>query len=198
MRQLGPKTSKWDEIADENRYLESEELMLRNTFLNAQNGPMAQLSNIGPFSKYPRLRLLKWQDMCMEPSSTNSTRGKYQQPTRQRLAVMTDPRKDLINLGAVLPQVNHRRQIHQKPVTPIIRKARSQNDISTLYPSMYTKKPAPSAQLRPQGGNSSHDFGSSQPHQNLQNDSGKPPPRSGSMKTQPRKAIPINPTPGDL
>ena len=109
MRQLGPKTSKWDEIADENRYLESEELMLRNTFLNAQNGPMAQLSNIGPFSKYPRLRLLKWQDMCMEPSSTNSTRGKYQQPTRQRLAVLTDPRKDLINLGAILPQVNHRR-----------------------------------------------------------------------------------------
>lgn len=41
MRQLGPKTSKWDEIAEGNRYLESEELMLRNTFLNAQNGPMA-------------------------------------------------------------------------------------------------------------------------------------------------------------
>ena len=31
----GPKTSKWDEISEENRYLESEELMLRNTFLNA-------------------------------------------------------------------------------------------------------------------------------------------------------------------
>jgi hypothetical protein len=28
-------TSKWTEIADENCYLESEELLLRNTFLNA-------------------------------------------------------------------------------------------------------------------------------------------------------------------
>jgi len=35
LRNLGPNTSKWDEISDENRYLESDELMLRNTFLNA-------------------------------------------------------------------------------------------------------------------------------------------------------------------
>lgn len=34
-RNLGPKTSKWDEVAEENKYLESEELMLRNTFINA-------------------------------------------------------------------------------------------------------------------------------------------------------------------
>lgn len=34
-RGLGPKTSKWTEISDENQFLESEELMLRNTFLNA-------------------------------------------------------------------------------------------------------------------------------------------------------------------
>lgn len=40
-RGMGPKTSKWDEISDENRFLESEELMLRNTFLNAQTGPMS-------------------------------------------------------------------------------------------------------------------------------------------------------------
>jgi hypothetical protein len=31
----GPKTSKWTEISDENQFLESEELLLRNTFLNA-------------------------------------------------------------------------------------------------------------------------------------------------------------------
>jgi hypothetical protein len=35
LKNLGPKTSKWDEISEENRFLESEELMLRNTFLNA-------------------------------------------------------------------------------------------------------------------------------------------------------------------
>jgi hypothetical protein len=40
LRNLGPNTSKWDEISDENRFLESDELMLRNTFLNAQNGPV--------------------------------------------------------------------------------------------------------------------------------------------------------------
>ena len=34
-RGLGPETSKWDEISEENKFLESEELMLRNTFLNA-------------------------------------------------------------------------------------------------------------------------------------------------------------------
>lgn len=34
-RGLGPQTSKWDEISEENKFLESEELMLRNTFLNA-------------------------------------------------------------------------------------------------------------------------------------------------------------------
>lgn len=32
---MGYKTSKWDEISEENRFLESDELMLRNTFLNA-------------------------------------------------------------------------------------------------------------------------------------------------------------------
>ena len=60
---LGPKTSKWDEISEENRFLESEELMLRNTFLNAQNGPMVQLGRAGAFSGFPRQRLLKWKDM---------------------------------------------------------------------------------------------------------------------------------------
>ena len=61
-RGLGPKSSKWDEIADENKFLESEELMLRNTFLNAQNGPMTQLGKIGSFNHLPRNRLLKWND----------------------------------------------------------------------------------------------------------------------------------------
>ena len=53
-RGLGPQTSKWDEICDENKFLESEELMLRNTFLNAQSGPIVQLGKPGAFSKYPR------------------------------------------------------------------------------------------------------------------------------------------------
>ena len=39
---LGPKSSKWSEIADDACHLQSEELLLRNTFLNAQMGPIAQ------------------------------------------------------------------------------------------------------------------------------------------------------------
>lgn len=38
---LGPKTQKWTELSEENQFLESEELLLRNTFLNAQMGPIA-------------------------------------------------------------------------------------------------------------------------------------------------------------
>jgi len=38
---------------------------------------------------------------------------------------MTDPKRDLINLTAVLPQVNHRRQVHTRPVNSIIRRSRS-------------------------------------------------------------------------
>ena len=58
----GMCTTKWDELSDANKFLESDELMLRNTFLNAQSGPIAQLSKPGAFSSYPRLKVLKWKD----------------------------------------------------------------------------------------------------------------------------------------
>lgn len=58
---------------------------------------------------------------------------------RLGLAEMTDPRRDLINLAAVLPQVNHRRSNHVQRVESIMKKNRSTNDISNLYPSMYAK-----------------------------------------------------------
>jgi hypothetical protein len=37
----GPRTSKWSEIGNENFTIDNEELLLRNTFLNAQMGPLA-------------------------------------------------------------------------------------------------------------------------------------------------------------
>ena len=43
----------------------------------------------------------------------------------QLLAEMTDPRKDLVNLRAVPPQLNHRRAASIQNVKPIIRKSRS-------------------------------------------------------------------------
>lgn len=131
----GPKTSKWDEIAEENKFLESEELMLRNTFMNAQNGPMSNLNKINGFQHYPRLRLLKWRDLV-----PNKSQGQRSAINMNQLAEMTNPLKDLINLKAVYPQLNHRRQVHVNPVTPIMRRARSINDITVRYPSMYAKK----------------------------------------------------------
>lgn len=100
--------------------------MLRNTFLNAQNGPVVQLGKPGAFANYPRKRLLKWRDF-------RGQAGKYGGP-RQNLAEMTDPRRDLINLRAVPQQQNH---IRHNTYDGIIKKSRSLNDISSLYPSMY-------------------------------------------------------------
>ena len=105
--------------------------MLRNTFLNAQNGPVVHLGRPGAFANHPRKRLLKWRDFIGQA-------GKYGGP-RYNLAEMSDPRKDLINLGAVHIQSNHRRQILNVP--PIIKKTKSLNDISGLYPSMYANPP---------------------------------------------------------
>ena len=53
---------------------------------------------------------------------------------------MTEPRRDLVNQQAVKPQVNHHRAQHITAVKPIIRKARSINDISNIYVSMYQRK----------------------------------------------------------
>ena len=34
-------TSKWDELSEQRPYVTTEELILRNTFINAQMGPLA-------------------------------------------------------------------------------------------------------------------------------------------------------------
>jgi hypothetical protein len=41
---IGPQTSKWTEVSDKTNDFENEELLLKNTFLNAQMGPFADLS----------------------------------------------------------------------------------------------------------------------------------------------------------
>lgn len=44
-RGLGPKTQTWNEISDKNTYhLENEELILTNTYLNSQAGPMTDFN----------------------------------------------------------------------------------------------------------------------------------------------------------
>ena len=42
---MGPKTTKWTELYDHSNDFENEELLLRNTYLNAQIGPMADLNS---------------------------------------------------------------------------------------------------------------------------------------------------------
>jgi len=70
------------------------------------------------------VRLLKWKDHFL---------GK---PSRF-IAEMTDARRDLIHLKAVHPQLYHRRTSQSH--TPIIRRSKSLNSISNLYPSQYAK-----------------------------------------------------------
>lgn len=48
---LGPKTERWNEVSQENCFLESEELLLRNTFINAQMGPIAQYNQNNNFNR---------------------------------------------------------------------------------------------------------------------------------------------------
>lgn len=45
-RGIGPKTSKWTELSENSFHLENEELILRNTFLNSQQAPLADLSKV--------------------------------------------------------------------------------------------------------------------------------------------------------
>ena len=112
--------------------------MLRNTFLNAQSGQMTQLGPGAILPNYPRLRLLKWRDMATDQSSrARAQKGYSAGLPRLSLALMTDPRRDLVNLTAVKPQVNHHRAQHISPLRSIIKKSRSINDISNIYASMY-------------------------------------------------------------
>lgn len=60
---LGPKTSTWNEVTERNNHFENEELLLRNTYLNAQMGPMATLPSAGERRQPPRLR---WADDLKE------------------------------------------------------------------------------------------------------------------------------------
>lgn len=54
-RGLKPMTKKWNELADENSYLESDELLLRNTFLNSRTGPEFKVNqNLRPLHQSGR------------------------------------------------------------------------------------------------------------------------------------------------
>eukprot|EP00826_Nyctotherus_ovalis_P008785 TRINITY_DN12286_c0_g1_i11.p1 TRINITY_DN12286_c0_g1~~TRINITY_DN12286_c0_g1_i11.p1 ORF type:complete len:326 (-),score=36.40 TRINITY_DN12286_c0_g1_i11:442-1419(-) len=56
---LGAKTTKWNEVLNQTDFFDNEELTLRNTYLNAQKGPFADLTIR---SKQVRSAKIKWID----------------------------------------------------------------------------------------------------------------------------------------
>ncbi|KAL4473170.1 hypothetical protein ABPG72_007400 [Tetrahymena utriculariae] len=62
----GAKSASWQELSDESGRIESEELLVRNTFLNARNAPIADIfsdpqANLRALNKDIRAKL-KWKD----------------------------------------------------------------------------------------------------------------------------------------
>ena len=95
LRGLSFQTSKWDEVSEDNKFLESDELMLRNTFINAQSGPMVKLG-VGSMMPNPtRARAIKWRDSIYESHKPGTVKARMS--GRLQLAVMTESRYDLLN-----------------------------------------------------------------------------------------------------
>jgi len=60
---IGPKTKRWNELADSNvPDLENDELILRNTYMNSQQGPLVDL-NPPPGSQHVKIDRLIWRDL---------------------------------------------------------------------------------------------------------------------------------------
>eukprot|EP00826_Nyctotherus_ovalis_P058575 TRINITY_DN8062_c0_g1_i6.p1 TRINITY_DN8062_c0_g1~~TRINITY_DN8062_c0_g1_i6.p1 ORF type:complete len:490 (-),score=77.51 TRINITY_DN8062_c0_g1_i6:23-1492(-) len=68
-RGIGPMTSEWTEVYDKSNDFENEELLLRNTYLNAQTGPPADFSDAEDCSQASRIR---WVD-CTKKKTPLST-----------------------------------------------------------------------------------------------------------------------------
>jgi hypothetical protein len=65
---------------------------------------MAKLG-VGSMVSHVRPHALKWRDELNEKPHTVKSRT----PSRLPLAIMTEARRDLVNLEVIKPQVNHRR-----------------------------------------------------------------------------------------
>lgn len=87
-------TSKWDELSEERPYITTEELILRNTFINAQMGPLADF-RVQKGQK--KIQTLKWID---EVETERQTRGK-------EALKLNDYKNDLLNLKEIPKVVVH-------------------------------------------------------------------------------------------
>ena len=107
----------WTDLADENKYLESEELLLRNTFVNAK--PKQKVDLNGPNNRVKRT-VLRWTDI-----ETNGFRP---------LAEEDADENDLIN--KVKPaRVTQHHTIKASQLKPAIRAPRDSSHVLAPYPS---------------------------------------------------------------
>lgn len=62
-RGIGPKTQRWNEISDKTTFhLENEELILTNTYMNSQAGPMVDLNQPPLPQDFSKKERLMWKD----------------------------------------------------------------------------------------------------------------------------------------
>ncbi len=60
---MGPRTQDWNQITENTFFIENEELLLRNTFLNAKMGPLVNYNEYTKGYKKPKIkRSLVWAD----------------------------------------------------------------------------------------------------------------------------------------
>ena len=115
-RNFGPMTVGWNDVAQKNSFLESEELLLRNTFLNAKQKPKIDLT-APPTQVRPALR---WVDL--------ETRG------QRHLAVEDADENDLINIHNPPPVMQHH-VIDPSQLRSAIRVPVDANQFQNKYPS---------------------------------------------------------------
>lgn len=82
-RGLGPTTQRWTEIWDSCDPIKNEELILRNTYLNSQQGPWAEFSKINMgcmdgqkgthMQEATKTTLIKWRDQQSVPFQQQSS-----------------------------------------------------------------------------------------------------------------------------
>lgn len=65
---MGPKSHGWNELSDNKTYhLENDEVILRNTFVNSQCGPMQLMNDNIPLKA--KVDRLKWRDIATNNQS---------------------------------------------------------------------------------------------------------------------------------
>jgi hypothetical protein len=115
-RGIGPKTQRWTELSDNHIQIENEELIVRNTYLNSQMAPLAEL-NISNGFEDKASYTLKWVDEKLKKSLTEENLDE----------------DDLVNLVNPPPIMNHRED--RRHVKPIVKGSRLRHRASSQPPS---------------------------------------------------------------